>query len=92
MAKMNVKKIEDFASALMSGMHIPSTKKISILYYYILEDANYHSLNTQLTKNGNYGEYTIRSSGIYVPKSYGSDYAEYLFKKYREEGGRTWNL
>lgn len=94
MNKSKVMEIENFARNLMSGMNIKS-KKISIIYYYILEDTNYHALNNKLTKNGNYGKFRMSrypTTIIYSPSTYGSNYAERLYKDYRKSGGRTWEL
>lgn len=92
---MDIKSIETQARNLIGGMHIPHTQKISILYYYIFQDANYHELNTRLTKNGNFGEFEVHHyelGDVYVPKNYGTDYATKKFKDYQKAGGRTWQL
>lgn len=54
--------------------------KIPIIYYYIFEDANFHSLNKAL-------EDLNRFEG-----EYGSVDAEEQWKAYRKAGGRTWDL
>lgn len=57
-----------------------SMSKLPIIYYYILEDANYHTLNKGL-------EEIDKFKG-----KYGSDKSEDEYSKYRKNGGRTWNL
>ena len=53
-------------------------KSLSYVYYHILEDANFHSLNKALEEvgafHGTYGE------------------AQDEFTDYRSSGGRTWKL
>lgn len=54
--------------------------KISRIYYYILEDCNYHSLNRVLDK------------GLHL-FSLDKDGKEGItYKDYRDSGGRTWQL
>lgn len=55
-------------------------RELSILYYYIFEDANYHTLNQALEELGIY------------KGTYGSEKAEQMWQKYRTKGGRTWRL
>ncbi len=54
--------------------------KLPILFYYIFEDANYHTLNKAL-------EELKKFKG-----SYGSDEAERQWNEYRKAGGKTWNF
>ena len=86
-------KIQDMAKNLMNG-YIPK-KEISIVYYYILEDANFHTENTYLTRNGKFGLFEVHrypGGNVYVPKSYGKPYAEELYKEYTNAGGKTWDI
>lgn len=54
--------------------------KLPRFYYYIFQDANFHSLNQALESSGKFeGEY-------------GSDKAEADYAEYKNKGGRTWNL
>lgn len=51
---------------------------LDIIYYYILEDANYHTLNTDLEDKGAF------------KKPYGEDTE--IFEDYRKKGGKTWMI
>lgn len=90
-AKGEIGKVEAKARSLMGGKW--NGEKLPMLYYRILEDANYHTLNNKLTKAGAFGEFREEDDGrggkFYVPTNYGNDDA---FEKYRAEGGRSWEL
>lgn len=90
---LDVKRIERENVLLRKG-NIP-TGKLDIIHYYLLEDANFHTLNNQLTKMGKFGPFKTNkySMGIvYSPKKYGSPLNEERFKQYQRLGGRTWEL
>lgn len=55
-------------------------KSLTYLYYLILEDANYHSMNQTLQEVG-----AFRGS-------YGDDQSEKEYKEYLAGGGKTWQL
>ena len=94
MNKEQVKKIEYNARKLMNG-YIPKGR-IPIVYFYILQDANFHPLNEQLTRTGKYGPFTQKQYDdgeiISNPKAYGSNYADNMMKEYFRAGGRTFEL
>jgi hypothetical protein len=82
MESSKVKIIEDKARKLMNSSEdkLKKTKKASLpfIYYYILEDANFHSENR-----------ILESAGAFKKRSE-SDEVEY--EDYRKSGGRTYNL
>jgi len=91
LSKSDVVRVEGVARRLMAGRW--RGKRLPMLYYYILEDANFHSLNRELTKKGVFGEFETHqypSGDVVVPKSRAGDDAEY--REYRRLGGRTWEL
>ena len=67
--------------------------KLSILYSYILEDANFHQENETLTRMGVFGAFTQThypdGTIISSPKSYGSDNAEKLYQEIFKEDLQT---
>ena len=69
-------------------------KKLPTYYYSILEDANFHSANNQLSKMGVFGRKEVHKypgrETIYAPKAYGSSQKQY--EQYKKKGGRTWNV
>lgn len=82
MNKTEVKKIEDKARQLMksSEFKLKKTKAGSLpfFYYYILEDANFHSENKILQEVDAFqGEYSSDSE---------------TYEDYRKSGGKTWEL
>lgn len=87
MSKSQVQVIEKKARMLM-GLNHQKTKlrkkvrkqSLTYLYYLIFEDANYHALNRELEE-----------IGAFVGK-YGDPQSEDEYKKYREAGGKTWQL
>lgn len=94
---MDILKIENRARRLMrmspSGLRKLKGKRISPLFYHILEDANYHNENTILTKLGVYGKVEINrypNGNVYSPKDYGK-YSD-IYKEYRKQGGKTYDL
>jgi hypothetical protein len=94
MKRAEAMKIDNKAHSLMQGDWFPKKgKRLSILYYYILEDANFHTLNSKLTMLGHFGSFRVsryETGNVYTPNSYGTEYAEKRFKEYRRLGGRTW--
>lgn len=100
MNQKEVKIIENRARLIMgmSPVQIKSRlkgRKLSILYFYILEDANFHNENGILTEMGVFGPFNIQyypNGNVASPKSYGNDNAEKLWKEYRNAGGRTYDL
>lgn len=92
--KEQVREIELKAVKLMDN-HIPKGR-IPIIYHYILEDANYHTLNERLTRLGKFGPFTQNryddGTVISTPKSYGTDYAERLWKDFVKSGGQSWAI
>jgi len=91
MDKKEISRIEKKTRELMNTNLPPKGKRISIIYYYILEDANYHGLNRILTRNGNFGKFR-QDGDIVTPLSYGSKHAESIFNAYQNKGGRTYDL
>lgn len=87
--------MEKRAIKLASG-HWKTLSRVSIVYYYIFEDANFHTLNEQMTRKGLYGPFKQNryddGKVISSPKSYGKSYVEYNYKEYKKSGGRTWEL
>ena len=68
-------------------------KRIPLVIYHILEDANHHTLNSVLTKEGFFGEYLTgkeyhSTRKYYVPRRY--SWGNKKFKQYRMNGGTTW--
>lgn len=93
MSKYDVRKLENENIRLREG-HIPDGK-IDLIHYYILEDANFHTLNRQLTRMGKFGPFKTTkypTATVYTPKGYGKSMIEARFKKYEELGGRTWQI
>ena len=82
MDNSKVKQIESKARKLMTSSEstLKKMKKgsLSYIYYYILEDANYHSENKILEEVG-----AFRGK-------YGDNSVEY--EDYRKSGGRTYKL
>ena len=93
MAKLNVKAIENKARRIMliensvwnkdAEIYLTTLRKkikskLPYYYYYIFEDANYHSLNSALSELNLFAEETSKSEEIY--------------QEYKKKGGRTWNL
>lgn len=90
-----VASIEKKGIKLMDGQ-IPEGK-VDMIYYYILEDANFHGENNILTKKGKYGSFETKKSSYgqeyYIPDAYAIDsQARADYNKYSELGGRTYNL
>jgi len=54
--------------------------KLPIIFYYIFEDANYHTFNQALEELGKF-------SG-----TYGSEKVENEFREYKKLGGKTYNI
>jgi len=54
--------------------------KLPMLYYYIFEDANYHTLNQALEEMNKF------------KGKYGSDESERQYNEYKQAGGKTWKL
>lgn len=95
MERKKVLEIERKARQLMDNGLYNLPKKLSIIYYYIFEDANFHTLNNELTRKGVFGEVKVTqyvNGTVYSPKSYGTPYAERLYRDYKKSGGRTWQL
>ena len=72
---MDVARVERKARALMNGKYRKG-EKLPLMYYDILEDANFHTLNNKLTKAGAFGPFETHhydSGDIYVPKGSGED-------------------
>lgn len=88
-----VNKLERENVRLRNGF-IPEGK-IDLIHFYILEDANFHTLNRQLTKMGKFGAFETKrypTATVYTPKAYGKPMIEARFKKYEELGGKTYEL
>ena len=87
---MDMKKaleVEKYTNNIMNGMNVFHTARLSILYYYIFEEKNYHTLNNKLTVRGNFGKFRTtkyESGTVNVPLSYGTPYAEKLYKDYNK--------
>lgn len=93
LSDIRVQTTQDTAKKLMMGW-IPK-EQLSIVYYYILEDANFHDLNKKLTAKGLFGSFDVTkypSGNVYTPNSYGTDYAEKLYRDYIKAGGKTWDI
>jgi len=73
MSEKDLTVIKPLAKKLFKG-------KIPRIYYYILEDCNYHSLNRVLDE----GLHLF--TGKYDKKEFAN------FKDYQKSGGRTWQL
>jgi len=72
-------------------------KKLSLLYYHIFEDANYHSLNDLLSKLGVFGKFKrsiapITKEVYYTPADYGRKGDNEDYEDYRSAGGKTWDI
>lgn len=84
---------ESTARRLMDGK-LPTQKRISTLYYHILEDANFHKENERLTELGYYGDYDTRvhedGTQTHTPKDYAGTRDAY--HQYIKAGGKTWEL
>lgn len=72
-----IKQIEKKVSRVMHGKMY---KKLPNFYYNILEDANYHQLNTKLV-----GKKVFSSKRPWVT-------GKNKFKKYKKLGGETWRI
>ena len=58
-----------------------SQKSIDPIYFSILEDANFHSLNKALEE-----------IGAFKKKFEGDEKDEEIYNDYKNSGGRTWNV
>lgn len=88
-----LKKIERDNIAIRNG-RIPDGQ-LDLIHYYILEDANFHTLNNELTKSGKFGKFKHKKyqyGDYWTPLAYGKPLIEARFKKYQKLGGRTWQL
>lgn len=62
-------------------------KKLPIVVYHVLEDANYHTKNTMLTRAGLFRSFTDNKDYA-TPNNYSK--GDKPFIKYRREGGKSW--